>query len=70
MPQRRELVGWTVSCPFCFRRVLPTDGLFHLAIAPRLAYHLWDEHPYEARILQLHLADPSDEWPEIVEVAA
>jgi len=55
--------GWTIRCPFCHRVLLPTDGLLHLALAPRLAYHLWDAHPYETRILQLHLERPSDEWP-------
>jgi hypothetical protein len=61
--------GWSVRCPFCWRQLLPTAGLLHLLLAPRLAYHLWDEHPYEAAILRLHLAKPPAEWPELAEEA-
>jgi len=64
------MTGYTLRCPFCWRLLLPTDGLLHLALAPRLVYHLWDSHPYEAAILRLHLVNPPDEWPEIVGVAA
>ena len=65
-PQRWQssTVGFSVCCPFCLRAVLPDDGLLHLLLAPRLAYHLWDEHPYEAAILLLHLQHPPARWPE------
>jgi hypothetical protein len=58
-----ELPGYSLRCPMCHRVVLPEDGLLHLLLAPRLAFHLWDEHPYEAAILRLHLERPPDAWP-------
>lgn len=57
--------GFQVDCPFCGLRLRPVNGLLHLALAPRLAFHLWEAHPYETRILQLHLERPPDEWPLI-----
>lgn len=57
--------GWSVRCPFCHRLLLPIGGLLHLALAPRLAYHLFDEHLYEAAILRIHLNRPPDRWPEL-----
>lgn len=59
--------GWSVRCPFCWRLVLPTNASLHFAVAPRLSYHLWDEHPAQAAILRLHLFRPPDHWPELVE---
>lgn len=59
------MTGYTLDCPVCGRRVLPEQGLLHLALAPRLAYHLWDEHQYEAAILRLHLNHPPAAWPEL-----
>jgi hypothetical protein len=64
------MTGWRVRCPFCWRQLLPLDGLLHLALAPRLAYHLWDEHPYEAAILRAHLLQPPSEWPELAREAS
>jgi hypothetical protein len=49
--------------------MLPTDGLLS-ELMPRLAFHLWDEHPLEAAFLRIHLANPPAEWPVIEEVAA
>lgn len=60
---RHPLPGWNLMCPVCWRRFLPADGLLHLQLAPRFAHHLWDEHPYEAAVLRLHLTDPPAEWP-------
>ena len=56
--------GWRVLCPFCHRRVLPTDGLL-LELMPRLAFHLWDEHDVEAAYLRNHLTNPPAAWPEL-----
>ena len=60
---RGLMPGWTLVCPVCWRTILPIDGLLHLALAPRLAWHLWDEHVYEANVLLMHLMRPPDEWP-------
>ena len=57
--------GYNVLCPFCWRQLLPADGLLHLALAPRLAYHLFDEHQYEAAILRLHLNRPPSAFVEL-----
>lgn len=61
----RPLAGWSLRCPVCWRVILPTDALLHLAAAPRLAHHLWTEHAYEAAILRMHLDRPPSEWPEL-----
>ena len=63
----RALWGWTVVRPFCWRRLLPTNSLIHLLLAPRFVWRLWDEHPHEAAILRLHLQSPPTEWPEVVD---
>lgn len=63
------MTGWSLRCPFCWRLLLPEDALLHLTLAPRMAHHLWDAHPFETRILQLHLERPPTEWP-VLEVAA
>jgi hypothetical protein len=60
--------GWTLACPVCWRQMLPVDGLLS-DLVPRLAYHLWDEHPVEAAFLRLHLTNPPVDWP-VVEAAA
>lgn len=60
------MTGWTLRCPVCHRVVLPEEAPLHVTVAPRLAYHLRDAHPYEADILRLHLNHPPAEWPEIV----
>jgi len=64
------MLGWNLRCPVCWRLLLPTDGLLALVLAPRLAYHLWDRHPYEAAILRLHLNRPPDEWLVLEEGAS
>lgn len=60
----------SLRCPICWRCLLPTNGLLAVRLAPRLEHHLWDEHPYEAAILRLHLTRPPGEWPIIEEGAA
>jgi hypothetical protein len=64
------MTGWTVWCPICGWRVSPTDGSLIFEVAPRLAFHLWDAHPFEAAILRLFLNHPPAEWPVIDDVAA
>ena len=59
------IAGWALVCPVCQIPILPAGGLLHLAVAPRFAWHLWDAHPYETRILLLHLAQPPVEWPVV-----
>ncbi len=61
------MTGFSVVCPICDRPILPESGLLHLLLAPRLAYHLFEEHPYEAAIIRLHLNRPPEEWPEAEE---
>lgn len=61
--------GWSLRCPVCWRLVLPADGSLHFAVAPRWAFHLWDEHPAEAAILRMHLFRPPERWPELVDGA-
>ena len=56
----------SLRCPICWRCLLLTDGLLAVVLAPRLAHHLWDEYPYEAAILRLHLNWPPDEWPAVL----
>lgn len=63
VPARAVTIGFSVCCPVCTRPMLPHIGYLHLALAPRLAYHLWDRHPYEAAILKLWLNNPPDAWP-------
>jgi hypothetical protein len=59
--------GWSLRCPFCWRLLLPTDASLHFALAPRLAFHMWQEHPADTAILRLHLGRPPANWPELVE---
>ena len=59
-------MSWDVRCPFCWRLVLPSDeASLYYVLAPRLAFHLYDEHPYEATTLRLRLENPPTEWPVI-----
>ena len=58
------MIGWTICCPICWRRVLPNDGLLS-ELMPRLVWHLRDEHDVEAAFLKNHLANPPAEWPEL-----
>jgi hypothetical protein len=59
--------GWSLRCPVCWRLVLPADGSLHFAVAPRLSWHLWSDHPFETRLLLLHLSNPPREWPELID---
>ena len=56
--------GCNVCCPFCWRTLLPTDGLLS-ELMPRLAFHLLDEHDVEAAFLRNHLNNPPAAWPEL-----
>ena len=58
------MTGWSLVCPVCWRKVLPTDGLLS-DLMPRLAFHLWDDHDAEAAFLRLHLNNPPATWPAL-----
>ena len=62
------MTGWSLVCPVCWCKVLPTDGLLS-DVMPRLVWHLWDEHDAEAAFLRLHISNPPTEWP-VLEAAA
>lgn len=65
------MTAWNVRCPFCWRLLLPSDDAsLHYVLAPRLAHHMYDAHPYEATTLCLALEHPPAEWPVIEEDAA
>ena len=50
---------WVGACPVCgtlhIRGVPLWRGSWALAVAPRMAGHLWAAHPYEATVLLLCL---------------
>jgi hypothetical protein len=62
--------AWEIRCPFCWRLLLPADGNLHYFLIPRLVFHLYDAHPYEATTLRLRLEHPPAEWPVLEEMAA
>jgi hypothetical protein len=52
--------GWVGFCPVCglltVGRIPVWRGSWCFRVAPRMARHLWDEHPYEATVLMLRLS--------------
>lgn len=56
---------WQVRCPICHRLVIPTWASLHYVILPRLAWHMLEQHPFEATSLRLRLSQPPSEWPAL-----